>query len=136
MAKKNRNTLIEKKEWGDEKHFQCIGYMEPELHYERLTSSFMDLKVLYLFIFNGLTINASATISDISETMVSDTEEKVFLHRGQAVARISGFPLVSSAAASDAIFFLLPDCIFMLARLPPQHSDFSSSKSVSTSFAT
>ena len=55
-----------------------------------------------LFLIWGIT-RASDASSAISATLVSVTEENVFLHKGQAVARISGLLLVNSEAASLAI---------------------------------
>ena len=60
----------------------------------------LDLDLLLLV--EGLII-ASATISDISATLVFVTGDRVFLQRGQDVARQSGFCLVSSAATEEAI---------------------------------
>src|SRR5664280_1588607 len=98
------------------------------IDYQIFASSFIEVILLLLIFFKGFIIKASATISEISATLVSVTAEKVFLQRGQAVARISGVFLVNSLTASKAIFFLFCELIFIFARLPPQQSEFSSSK--------
>src|SRR5664280_3237806 len=106
------------------------------IDYQIFASSFIEVILLLLIFFKGFIINASATISEISATLVSVTPEKVFLHRGHAVARMSGLFLVSSIVVSRAIFFLSAELIFMLARLPPQQSEFPSSNLLFSSLAT
>ena len=68
-----------------------------------IADSLFNSDKLFFFTFDPGKLIASATTSAISATRTEATEAKVFLHNGQAVARISGLFRVRLFAASVAI---------------------------------